>query len=345
MTPKFIFASLFCFQIIFAQTSNDLVNDGISLLNSGGYEASIEKFTKAIELDSNNKYAYGNRGLARRNLKKYKTAIKDYDRAIKLDPNFAWAYASRADALSQLKRYEDALADLNMAIDLSPDDSYSYIVRGDVKTNLNRASDASADYQKAVELSPTYAWAYIARGDNRTRLGKYKTALEDYDQAISFDANTDWFYFRRGMLNYMLGNYAPAETDFNKAISIQSKNKFYRVWLYFSEYKSKDKKTAVDNLKTFWKTAKAENPEFVGYIIRHITGELTDVQVVDSAQTFALQGVPENLCEGSFYIGMNAFVKGNEELAAKYWNYCLSTKVTNYIEYNYAETYLGKLKK
>ncbi len=332
-------------QPIAAQTSNELVDQGNVLLGESKYPEALEKYSKAIELDATNKYAYGNRGLAKRNLKKYKDAIKDYDEALRIDPSFAWALASRADAKVQLKKYDEALLDLNQAITLEPTNAYTYIVRGDVYTNQNKLTEAEIDYSQAVSVNPDYAWAYIARGDARVRLHQYQLSLEDYDKAIELDPKLGWAYFRRGTDLYLLESYASAKTDFEKAIELSPQDKFMHVWKYFCENKISGKKVASDNLKAYWNKAKTEKKEFVGFIIRHLTGELTDVQVVDSAQTFKGQGVPENLCEGSFYIGMNAFVKGNEKLARQYWTLCLKTNVTNYIEYNYAGTYLGQLKK
>ncbi len=328
---------------ILAQTSNELVDQGNVLLNAGKYEDAAAVYTKAAELDRQNKFAYGNRGLAKRNLKKYKEAIKDYDEALKIDSTFAWAYSSRADAFLQLKKYDKALSDLDKAIALKPTDAYTFLVRGDVKTQMNKVAEAGEDYEQAIAVDPTYAWAYISRGDNRMRLLKYDQALADYNHAVELNPDLDWAYFRRGMIEYFRADYASAESDFNKASAIKN-DKFYHVWMFFAQNKSKNKKAAVQDLKTYWITARLEQPQFVGFIIRHLIGELTDVQVVDSAQTFTGQSVPENLCEGSFYIGMNAFVKGDEQLARKYWNLCLKTKVTNFIEYNYAGTYLGKLK-
>lgn len=337
-----ILLCLYC-KPISAQTSNEYVDQGNVLLNESKYKEALEKYSKAIELDPSNKYAFGNRGLAKRNLKKYKESIKDYDEALRIDPNFAWALASRADAKIQLKRYEDALVDLNQAIALDATDAYNFIVRGDVYTNQNKLQEAQKDYNQAVSLNPNYAWAYIARGDVRMRLRQYKNSLEDYDRAIELDPKLAWAYFRKGTNEYFLENYAASKSNFEKAIELQSEDKFFHVWLYFSEMKTGGKKVATDNLKSYWSKAKDEKKEFVGYVIRHLLGELTDVQVVDSAQAFQGQGVPENLCEGSFYIGMNAFVNGKEKLAGKYWAYCLKTNVTNYIEYSYAGTYLGAL--
>ena len=304
-----IFAGLILFISVegLTQTSPQYVDEGNALLSSGKFVESIDKYSKALEIDAQNKYAYGNRGLAKRNLKKYNDAIKDYDEAIKIDPAFAWAYASRADVKVELKKYDEAILDLNKAIELNPQDDYNYYLRGNAKNYQEKHSDAVLDYNKAIEINPQYAWHYIMRADSKTKLAQYESVLDDYNKALELKPDLAWAQFRKGMLEYFLER--------------------------------------LEHLKTFYTTAKKDPPLFVDNIILHLLGKITDVQVVDSTQTFKGQAIPENLCEGSFYIGMNAFVKGDEKLARKYWNYCLKTRVTNFIEYSYAGTYLKKLKK
>ena len=65
--------------------------------------ASIEDYTRAIELDSSYAPAYYNRGISKYELKDSDGAFKDFNKAIKLDSNFASAYNNRGALKYDLK--------------------------------------------------------------------------------------------------------------------------------------------------------------------------------------------------------------------------------------------------
>ena len=58
----------------------------------------IADYTKSIELDSKDAWAYYDRGIVYNDKKEYSLAIADYTKAIEIDPKYAQAYINRADA-------------------------------------------------------------------------------------------------------------------------------------------------------------------------------------------------------------------------------------------------------
>ena len=62
------------------------------------WEAAIDAYDKALELDPNDTAAYNNRGVAKRNLGQYEAALADYDKALELEPDMAAAYNNRGYA-------------------------------------------------------------------------------------------------------------------------------------------------------------------------------------------------------------------------------------------------------
>ena len=69
------------------------------------YNESEKWFDSAIEANTQNKYAWNNKGVALGNLGQYNNAIKCYDNALAIDRNFALAYNNRNVALQASQSY------------------------------------------------------------------------------------------------------------------------------------------------------------------------------------------------------------------------------------------------
>lgn len=76
---------------------------GIKFGTSGDFNNAITFYTKAIELNSNNNYAYYLRAVAYKALKKYKQAIEDYNKSIVLNPYNGMLIVVLAIAIDLLK--------------------------------------------------------------------------------------------------------------------------------------------------------------------------------------------------------------------------------------------------
>ena len=75
-------------------SANEYWNIGLQKMGLGekDYTGAIADFSKAIELDPENKYAYYSRGTAKYELEDYRGYIADYSKAIEITPKNASAY-------------------------------------------------------------------------------------------------------------------------------------------------------------------------------------------------------------------------------------------------------------
>src|SRR5271154_2819313 len=71
------------------QTAEDYVNQGNAERNKREWDAAIDDFTKAIQLNPNYAEAYYNRGVLRHARSDLDGAIADFTKAIELDPKYA----------------------------------------------------------------------------------------------------------------------------------------------------------------------------------------------------------------------------------------------------------------
>ncbi len=80
----------------------------------------LDKFNRAVELNSSDANAYNNRGVVHCKLEEYDAAIKDFNKAIELKADFAEAYNNRGLAYCALEKYLQAIQDFAKALQLNP---------------------------------------------------------------------------------------------------------------------------------------------------------------------------------------------------------------------------------
>src|SRR6266702_724621 len=90
------------------KTKEDWLKEGDNLHALKRYEEALAAYEQAIRLDSNNAYAYINKGIILRNLKRYEEALAAYDLAIHLNPNTTEIYNNKGNALQALNRNREA---------------------------------------------------------------------------------------------------------------------------------------------------------------------------------------------------------------------------------------------
>lgn len=90
------------------------------------YEGALQEYTKAIEVDPNNVFAYESRGTVELHLENYSSALLDFTKAIKIEPR-ALFYCNRGIAKYLLNDRTGALLDWDKAAELGELDAYDLI--------------------------------------------------------------------------------------------------------------------------------------------------------------------------------------------------------------------------
>jgi len=152
--------------------------------NEKNYDAAIENYTKAIELEEAAIY-YNNRGNAYYNKGNYDSAIEDYTKAIGLTKNETY-YNNRGNTYFKKDNYDSAIEDYSKAIGLAKNEAYLYKNRGNAQYTKKNYDAAIKDYTKAIELAKDdnkKALYYTDRGDAYSKKGDNKSAIKDYTKA------------------------------------------------------------------------------------------------------------------------------------------------------------------
>ena len=172
--------------------------------NQGNYDASIEKYTYALELDGENLMALFERGKAN--------------------------YAS-GDLLS-------AIDDLDQAINGRPDWVEAYFIRGQSNLELDDSRSAIQDFNKTLELDQNYYRAYVRLGDLFFGKQQYAEAKEKYEQALDINSNLPEVYFSMGKIEYFTENYVKAIRTLRRAKGGNRNSPFIRYYLGMSYLKA-----------------------------------------------------------------------------------------------------------
>lgn len=220
---------------------------GTAYYQLGNKQAAIEDFNQVLRINPNNALAYFSRGYTRYNLKDYQGAISDYTQAIRLKPDDADVYLNRGLARYDLKEYKEAIADYNQAIRLNPNYSLAYYNRGIVLYDQKDYQGALADYNQAIRLQPDDAFAYLNRGLTRYNLKDDQGALADYGQVIRLKPDYANAYYNRGIVLYNQKDYKGASADFTQAIRLQPNDAFAYFRRGLARYNLKDDRGAISD--------------------------------------------------------------------------------------------------
>lgn len=188
---------------------------GLDYLEQGEYQAAIEQFNRAAQLDPNSADIYANRGLAHHWLDAPGEANADYSRAIELDPDYYLTYYNRGVSFDDRGDHERAVADYRRAVERNPEDSSSH-------NNLawGLAYYLDTDYEEALEHAlksvelesndynqDTLALVYL-------KLERYEEALEHYNAALTLNEAMAESYRGRGDVHAALGDRQAAIADY-----------------------------------------------------------------------------------------------------------------------------------
>ena len=191
---------------------------GNVLMMIGQVDMAIERYSHAIELDSDDAGTYNNRGTAYLIKRDHYRAIGDYTKAIELEPGVAGAYNNRGVTCGEQGDYDRAIADYTKAIDLNPNYAEIYYNRGRVYGNKKDLDRAIEDYTTAIDLNPDYADAYTCRGAAYHDKRYYDLAIADFTKVIQKKPNDAAAYNNRGIVYGNMGDIGRAIVEFTKAI-------------------------------------------------------------------------------------------------------------------------------
>lgn len=155
------------------------------------YEAIID-FSKSIELQSRDVFAYYFRAKVKTRVNDLRGALFDYNKLLELDkinniksPFLHDVILCRSDIYLELGEFKKAIIDLNLFISFKDEKRiyFAYFRRGVVKMKLDDNLGAINDFNKSIELNPFYAGSYSNRGLAKIMLNRKNEGCLDLSKA------------------------------------------------------------------------------------------------------------------------------------------------------------------
>lgn len=160
---------------------------GQALVGMKEYDAAIEEFKLALDLDENFVPALLARGamyLEVENPENYPVALADFQKAIKSQRNNPLAQFGLGKALALTGNYQAAIGPLTRAIEAAPENAEAYRLRGTAYAGVFKNKESLEDLNKAIELNPSDHESYFTLAAIQSRNENYYGAIENFGKAI-----------------------------------------------------------------------------------------------------------------------------------------------------------------
>jgi tetratricopeptide (TPR) repeat protein len=194
--------------------------------NRHDWRTSVNEYTAALQLESDDIFSLGHRAIARGAMRDFDLAVADADRTLVQRPKWYEMYSLKFGAAMERGQRDDALAIAQALLTVTekdpagiafaaqffdalgerekarsllgsaaPDDKTAYgaLARAQMRDPGDTAG-MRADFDRAISLEPDYAPAYLARGGFLFRRGELAAALEDVDRALRLDPRSGDVY-------------------------------------------------------------------------------------------------------------------------------------------------------
>ena len=197
------------------------INLGSAYGDKGEFDKAIQVYNtvieKVIEKDSEDAMIYYNLGNVYRLKGEFDAAILHYGKAIALDPEKVEAYNNRGTTYGIKHEFDSAIQDFNIAIELNPELTDTYGNLGNVYRLKGEFDAAILHYGKVIALDPEDAKAYNFRGLAYGAKGEFDAAIEDFNRAIDLAPEDASAYCNRGEAWLHLKEWQKAKVDLTTA--------------------------------------------------------------------------------------------------------------------------------
>lgn len=157
------------------------------LTRRGNLTASLEHYTRAVEIDPTFPDARSNRGDNFAALGKLREATSDYFAAAQLDPGSIIIQERLGTSLQKLGRLDEAILHFELAAKTQPNSALAQKNLADALSMQGRLAEALPHYEKMAAQVPNAPQSHLLLGHAMAGLGKLDGAIAEYREALRLD--------------------------------------------------------------------------------------------------------------------------------------------------------------
>lgn len=191
----------------------------------GMYDSSINCFTRAIELNSQEQMLYKLRGDAYSKSGDSVKTLEDYEMSLFLSRDCIYTYLARADYYHyDLRNYEKALEDYDMVLKINPEYDYVYTLKADCRIVINDKEGAIRELSNSLKWKNDNPDMYVRRAQIYEIMDMYDEAIEDYSNALFYSPRQYDYYLERAILYSKLNEHEKAIGDYLEFLKYEPHN-------------------------------------------------------------------------------------------------------------------------
>ncbi len=149
---------------------------------------------------------------------KYEAAVEQFTRAIDVDPNIADGYMARAAAYEALLKFNEAHADLEKALVFAPKNAEVLYRLGKMCNLMGRYDEAIVHLNRVTAIDKRHKTVYPEKVITLMGLGRHDQALRTSDTALLLKTDANNLYYR-GLVYLKLNNDILAKKELEKSIA------------------------------------------------------------------------------------------------------------------------------
>lgn len=173
--------------------ADDLIAAGGAALQNQNFQAAVESYKRALELEPKNKAAFRGLGAAYLNLQKKDDAISTFQKLLDINPydEYAWTGIGYAHIITH--DYEKAVEAFRKQVEINPLDSTAQYSLASSLVQLRKFPEALPEMERTAQLMPRNSEIQASLGQIYLEVKQPEKAMAAFEKAVEFGANaTVW---------------------------------------------------------------------------------------------------------------------------------------------------------
>jgi tetratricopeptide (TPR) repeat protein len=205
--------------------SGDYYAEGNRFFREGAYEAALEQYTKAIQLDPRNGSYYTSRGATYGKLGMYEKGLKELEKAISVDPSLEEPYYLVESFYAELDLTDTAIDFLQKKSARSPNNGVIAVALGYAYYRKGELDKARAEMERAISINPLYPLAHTGLGVVLLTENRDEEAKSAFERALELKPDYPEAHLYLGVVYRRAGNEDAAQAEMEAAYALKPKLK------------------------------------------------------------------------------------------------------------------------